>query len=192
MKKKIGISAGIVFAAASFGFVLQAAGYFTPHPKLTANMVLSQELQASNPQLLMQDGAASMAAAISSGIAARDTQRVNDVKQLQADLQLYYNKCGYYPGVAQPGSSCGLFAADGGSYARVSAALIGSNLGIASVPNDPTAGVNYFYGTNVAGTSYTIGAQLEDLSNSALQQSLNGWNNGVGCGQASGVYCMKL
>lgn len=190
MKNKIGVLAGIVLVAASFGFLLHIAGNFNPHPKLTANLVLSQEVQASNPQTSIQNSASPMAATINSGSAARDTQRINDMAQLQNDLQLYHNKCGYYPGAAQPGNSCGLFVADA-SYARLSAALVGSNLGIASVPNDPTPGVNYLYGTNFAGTSYTIGAQLEDRSNGALQQSPNGWSNGVGCGQA-GVYCVKL
>lgn len=190
MQNKIRVFTGIVLVAACFGFLLHIAANFNPHPKPTANVVLSQELQVSNPQTSIQNSAPPMAVTINSGSAARDTQRINDMAQLQNDLQLYHSKCGYYPGAAQPGNSCGLFVADA-SYARLSAALLGSNLGIASVPNDPTPGVNYFYGTNFAGTSYTIGAQLEDRSNSALQQAPSGWSNGVSCSQA-GVYCVGL
>jgi hypothetical protein len=134
----------------------------------------------------------SLPASDAAGIAARDTQRISDLTQLQSDIQLYYKKCGYYPGVAEPGSSCGPFVPIL-TYARLSAALLGSNLGIASVPHDPLGGVkDYIYGTNVIGQSYTISAQLEDPSNSVLQQSPQDRSNGVSCGRAvGGFYCIK-
>jgi hypothetical protein len=191
MKNKIGILTGIVLVAICSGFVLQATGYFSAHPKVMANVVLSQQLQASNPQALIQTSLTPVVSAVNSDVAARDAKRISDLKQLQNDLQLYHDKCGYYPGAAESGSSCrGFVAYD--SYAHMSAALIGSGLGITSVPHDPQTGKDYVYGTNAAGTSYTLGAQLEDLSNSAFQQSTNDRSNGVNCGQAVDRYCVKL
>jgi hypothetical protein len=150
------------------------------------NMVLDSSSGGSNTTTEPLVLSASDAAAI----ASYDATRISDLAQLQTDIQLYHKKCGYYPGAPQAGSSCGPFVADG-SYARLSAALMGSGLGITSIPNDPKTGLDYVYGTNAAGTSYTIGAQLEDPSNSALQQSPKDRSNGVGCGQAIGVYCIK-
>jgi hypothetical protein len=44
----------------------------------------------------------SLPASDTAAMDARDAQRISDLTQLQNDIQLYYKKCGYYPGVAQP------------------------------------------------------------------------------------------
>ena len=38
--------------------------------------------------------------------AGRDARRISDLRQVQTILQLYYNKCGYYPGPAAPADQC--------------------------------------------------------------------------------------
>ena len=113
-------------------------------------------------------------------IATRNATRINDLTQIQNDLQLYYNKCGYYPGTSQPGSSCSAYAAIF-TWADLTKALIGSNLGITNVPNDPTAGTHYFYGAGPGSKGYVLGATFEDPTNPALAQSVAGFAYGVRC-----------
>jgi hypothetical protein len=187
LSNKISFLAAAILLVGGIIFLLHQP-YANPlSPVVNHNTVLGSAYDenkvAAQPSLLLP--ASSVTA-----IASRDAQRVSDLAQLQADIQLYYNKCGYFPGVAQPGSVCGPFAANN-SYFRLSAALAGSGLGIANMPNDPSPGRNYFYSTNAAGSSYTLGAQLEDVSNSLLQQSLDASSNGLNCRRSTGVYCVK-
>ncbi len=119
----------------------------------------------------------------------RDARRITDLKQAQNGLELYFNKCGYYPGTAQALSPCGAYSTIL-TWAELTSALTGSNLGISNVPSDPTAGSNYIYGASAGGTSYVIGAALEDAGNSALAQDVDGTVNGVDC--ADPVYCVQL
>jgi len=191
MKNKIWVSMGVILIVIFSRFLLQATGYFNAHPKEAVNVVLSEQSQTMNVQAPIQISSTPIISGVSQEIATRDATRISDLKQLQSDLQLYHEKCGYYPGAAEPGSSCRGFVANG-TYARMSAALMGSNLGITSVPRDPQTGMDYVYGTNAGGTSYTLGAQLEDPSNSAFQQSPNDRSNGVGCGQKIDFYCVRL
>jgi len=117
----------------------------------------------------------------------RDAKRLSDLSQIQHGLELYYYKCGYYPGVAQQGVTCGAYSAIS-TWSALTAALKGSNIGVTQIPNDPTSGVDYKYGSD--GVTYTIGAQLENLSNTAFQQSPDATSNGVPCSRVNGVYCM--
>ncbi len=119
----------------------------------------------------------------------RDSRRIADLRQVQNALELYYNKCGYYPGAAQAASPCGAFSQIN-SWASLSAAVTGSTLGVNKVPNDPSSGRNYFYGTNGTGSSYAIGATLEDVNNPNLTQDVDGTVNGVDC--ADPVYCVEF
>lgn len=121
----------------------------------------------------------------------RDARRLSDLRQTQNGLELYLNKCGYYPGVAQAGVTCGAFQQIS-AWSDVSGALTQSNLGVYQVPNDPIAAKTYSYGTNAGGSEYTIGAQLEDLNNPSLQQSIDGTSDGVPCSRSTGFYCIKF
>ncbi len=121
----------------------------------------------------------------------RDSRRISDINEVQQGLELYNNKCGYYPGTAQVSSPCGSFSSIS-TWANLTAALTGSNLDISNVPNDPTAGSTYFYGTAPGGTRYVLGAQLEDTSNPALRQSVDVTTFGVACSRANGLYCVQL
>ena len=116
----------------------------------------------------------------------RDARRISDLRQIQNGLELYFNKCSYYPGGSA--SLCnGPAPAD---FAGLSVAL--APLGINNIPNDPSAGKTYLYGVKADGTSYTLGAQLEDTGNSALNQSVDGDSNGIKCSRVTGLYCVQL
>lgn len=123
----------------------------------------------------------------------RDARRLSDLRQTQNGLELYFNKCGYYPGTAQAGSPCGPYSQIG-SWSALQTALTGSIIGVSQVPNDPTSGKNYLYGVSTGGASYVLGAMLEEQSNSALQNDVDGSVFGVDCGTASAdtTYCLTL
>jgi hypothetical protein len=125
-----------------------------------------------------------------STIASRDAKRINDLKQMQGELELYFYECGYYPGTSHATPPCGPYVANN-TWAGLNAALIGSTpIGVTSVPNDPTTGVNYFYSAAPHGIGYVLGATLEDQANPALTQTMHGTVNGVNCD--SPMYCVQL
>lgn len=123
----------------------------------------------------------------------RDARRLSDLRQVQTALELYFNKCGYYPGTAQSGSPCGPYSQIS-SWSGLQTALTGSSIGVSQISNDPTAGRNYLYAASVGGGSYVLGAGLEEPSNSALQNDVDGTVFGVDCGVSSSdsVYCLTL
>jgi prepilin-type N-terminal cleavage/methylation domain-containing protein len=102
----------------------------------------------------------------------RDARRLSDLHEVQNGLELYYNKCGYYPGTAAAGNTCPAASnAATAGYADMSAALIGSNLDITQVPVDPTnSGTHvYSYFTNGASASeYLLMTVLENGANSVF------------------------
>lgn len=120
----------------------------------------------------------------------RDARRIGDLRQVQNALELYFAKCGYYPGGAQAGA-CGAYASIGNDWAALQGALTGSVIGVNSVPNDPSSGKRYIYGADGTGTSYLLEATLEDTNNPVLQQSYKTNENGVDCATA-GHYCVKF
>jgi prepilin-type N-terminal cleavage/methylation domain-containing protein len=125
----------------------------------------------------------------------RDARRLSDLSQAQNGIELYYQKCGYYPGGVNANACSGY--SQTASWANLTAAITGSNIGIAQFPNDPTAGKMYYYqsyGPN--GESYVIGAKLENPNNTV-------WGGGytapanipsgmTSCLQAAQEYCKSL
>ncbi len=136
-----------------------------------------------------EGSAASSTFSGSTGRTARDAQRVSDLRQIQNDLELYFNKCGYYPGAAaNPNCSP---VGGGDTYATMAAALVGTpTLGIANVPNDPNTGTTYLFADPAPGTTYVLGAMLEDSASAYLAQDVDGIMNGVNCNDP--VYCVRL
>jgi prepilin-type N-terminal cleavage/methylation domain-containing protein len=103
--------------------------------------------------------------------AGRDARRISDLHEVQNGLELYYNKCGYYPGTSAA-SPCvaGTDTATLG-YAGMSTALIGSNIGISSIPLDPSNAGTHVYGFATPGAdaaTYVLSAVLEDPNNSVF------------------------
>jgi prepilin-type N-terminal cleavage/methylation domain-containing protein len=119
----------------------------------------------------------------------RDSRRISDLKEIQTALELYFNKNGSYPSDS--------------SWATLQTDLKGAGIGTANIPNDPRVGQNYGYAVNSAKTSYVLGAQLEDPSNSAIRDSFTGntfassaetftLSDSLGTCGAAGVYCISL
>lgn len=99
----------------------------------------------------------------------RDARRLSDIRQIQTGLELYFSKCGYYPGTVQSASPCGSFSATNFvGLSGASGALTQSGIGISTIPNDPTAGHQYYYATGNSGANYILAATLENKSNSAF------------------------
>ena len=121
----------------------------------------------------------------------RDTRRISDLRQVQNALGLYYAKCGYYPGAVQAGSACASFLSIN-SWSSLTSTLTGSNIGTKQIPNDPTSGNNYLYGTDATGSSYVLGAVLEDRNNPVLQNGPQVSTFGVNCGATTFTYCIEF
>lgn len=122
----------------------------------------------------------------------RDTRRISDLRQVQNGVELYYAKCGYYPGDAQKDTDCSGFTSIGGSKAgwdTLTAALVDSSLGVSKVPNDPRSGESYVYGSTT-GSSYVLGATLENVNSPQLRDDVDGTVEGVDCSDP--VYCVQL
>ena len=134
----------------------------------------------------------------------RDARRVSDLHEVQNGLELYYNRCGFYPGSANSGA-CGTAGAVT-SWTALASALTGSGIGVSSVPNDPSGGTtSYVYGVNstapTPNTTYVLEATLENGSGG----SWNGyatpsiptgmtWTSTAApsCAQTSNSYCITL
>ena len=124
----------------------------------------------------------------------RDARRISDLKNVQNALELYFNKCGYYPGGLEAGAVCGSFTqipyTDTNWGAELVPNLIGSNLGVRQIPNDPSSGRSYSYATDADGVGYIVGAVLEDEGNPALRDDIDGDVYGVPCDDP--MYCVQF
>ena len=124
----------------------------------------------------------------------RDARRISDLREAQSAIELYYSKCGYYPGTAQASSPCGSFSPIT-TWAQLITTLTGSSLGVSRIPNDPSSGKFYYYGST-DGSTYVVGANLEDKNNPVLNDDIDGTVEGVDCGTGSSgtdtVYCLQL
>ncbi len=129
--------------------------------------------------------------------AGRDARRISDLTEAQNGLELYYNKCGIYPG----DSTCTAGSA-GNTWAAVSQSVIGAGVGItAAFPDDPSSGKHYNYWYGTSNTTYVVGATLENVNN-AVFTNYNPPTPGTGTGQtgaptdcagaSDGNYCMTL
>jgi prepilin-type N-terminal cleavage/methylation domain-containing protein len=96
----------------------------------------------------------------------RDARRISDLQSMRNALQLYYNKCGLYPG----DSSCAA-GSPGTSWTAFEATLVSSGLGFSSssLPEDPSSGRSYEYAYPTGNLSYILAASLENSGNAALQ-----------------------
>lgn len=118
----------------------------------------------------------------------RDTRRISDLRQVQNGLELYYAKCGFYPGPAQTQPDC-VGPGGGQDWASLTAGIVGTtDLGISKIPNDPNTSATYDY--NSDGTTYTIGARLENLGAAQLKDDIDGSVGRMDCNDP--VYCVSL
>jgi len=138
----------------------------------------------------------------------RDARRLSDLHEVQNGLELFYNKCGYYPGEINAGA-CGTTATTGYSTGAtpMNTALTSAGLQISTVPLDPTnSGVHiYYYRTNGASASqYLLATVLENANNSVFTSytapDASGYGNGdalpgtTGCTNSATdpIYCITL
>lgn len=103
--------------------------------------------------------------------AGRDARRLSDLHQVQNGLELYYNKCGFYPGSAASGACTASNNAATAGYTDMSAAIVGSSLGINTMPLDPTNAAPrvYMFRTNgQTANQYVLAAVLESVNNTVF------------------------
>jgi len=125
--------------------------------------------------------------------AARDTRRIADIRNTQNLLELYFNKCGHYPGTWTVAAGCGLGSPT--NWNALETALAGE-LGSANLVRPP-AGPDYMYGSVAGGSgnlNYVLGAVLE-RDNKILDNDLDGTYPGttINCGTAGtadDTYCI--
>lgn len=109
---------------------------------------------------------------------ARDARRLSDLREAQNALELFYYKCGFYPGTAS-GGVCAP-GSPGTDWNGFTSALGNANIGVSasSIPSDPSTNRTYGYAYNGGNTTYVLGAALENANNSVL----NGYNAPVTTG----------
>lgn len=87
----------------------------------------------------------------------RDARRISDLRQVQNALELYFNQTGAYPLTMD--------------WASLRTTLVGGNIGVSTIANDPTAARSYGYCSD--GTKYVLEAVLEDAANPTLKDQEN-------------------
>ncbi len=120
---------------------------------------------------------------------ARDARRLADLKNVQAALELYFNKCARYPG----DDACN--PSNPSNWGVLKTILQNANIGTNQIPNDPAPGQNYRYSvTTTDGQRYLLGATLEsdnqvlksDLDNSDVSSA--GFSPAPACDDVSDPY----
>ncbi|MBI2592956.1 MAG: type II secretion system protein [Candidatus Colwellbacteria bacterium] len=105
---------------------------------------------------------------------ARDTRRIGDLKNVQTYLELYFNRCGHYPGDANCGNAIPTTWGDPANPSSTS--LVGALSSVTSPSNiskDPVSSRNYFYGVESTDLlQYLLGAKLEK-DNKVLRDDIN-------------------
>lgn len=147
------------------------------------------ELLISLAIIALMSGLA-FAALNSARLTANDTRRVGDLKNVQGYLEIYYNRCGHYPG----GAVC--FVTPPASWAELSWAELGTSLtGIideSRFPKDPISNTTYFYSYWTDGFNYVLGATLQQPnSQSLLKESYDGNEFSSDCDKADRKYCIR-
>ena len=107
----------------------------------------------------------------------RDARRISDIRQVQTGLELYYGKYGEYP--------------DAADWEGLRQTLMNASIGVSNVPDDPNG--SYEYVTD--GTSYILGARLDDGENPALKSDIDEapiWTAGFDCSDSENKYCVAL
>jgi len=132
----------------------------------------------------------------------RDARRLSDLHESQNAIELYFQKCGFYPGTGAAACTAG----NPVSWADLSGAITTAAIGVSQpLPVDPTTGASYFYGRSNAapgGTSYVVGATLENGNNAVFNNypaaggivvgNYTFTQGGVTCDKAQNQYCTSL
>ncbi len=127
----------------------------------------------------------------------RDARRLADLRQVQNALEIYYTRCGHYPGGAIT-ATCA--ATDPTTWGVLSTTITSGSLGISQFPNDPTPSANYGYAISANRQNYIIGATLENPGDASLAEDsdsdLTGFTATTGfttCADTPApVYCIQF
>ncbi|MDD4930987.1 MAG: type II secretion system protein [Candidatus Colwellbacteria bacterium] len=115
--------------------------------------------------------------------AARDTKRTADLRSMQSYLELYFNKCGHYPGNADCTENSSQ------NFAGMKSVIEQSVANTGDIPEDPqkSGGASYVYGTDANNNEYVIGATMEKTK---PRGSAAGTIDGVNC-DAAKLFCLR-
>ncbi len=120
----------------------------------------------------------------------RDARRLADLKSVQNGLEIYYTRCGRYPGGTPPASGA-CPATDVNTWGALKTALIDPSLGITKIPDDPLTGQIYYFAGKIGdGQGYVIGAKLENAGDPSLNTDVDGTVYGIDCNDP--VYCVQF
>lgn len=127
---------------------------------------------------------------------ARDAKRISDVTSVQNVLELYYTRCGFYPGQANCGET-----GNPSNWVDLAASLTGSGLGVTGIPEEQINGhteYGYTVDTNASTNrqGYAISVQLEGdnqvLRNpEEIDTSPTGFSPALTCDDATFNYCVR-
>lgn len=119
----------------------------------------------------------SFAALNSARLTASDTRRVGDLKNVQGYLEIYYNKCGHYPGTADCSPTTTT-----PTWLELRDSLFGI-VDKSRFPNDPISNSTYKYSywSISDGSNYVLSAKLQTESKSIFKESYDG-TDGKGYG----------
>lgn len=107
----------------------------------------------------------------------RDARRIADLRQTQNALELYYTKKTSYP-PTQP------------TWPLFVGVIKAENIGVANLPNDPLTDRTYSYAAGTNNQSYVLKAILEDASNPALNDDVDGSVYNLSCDDPA--YCVQF
>ena len=118
---------------------------------------------------------------------ARDTRRISDLRKVQTQLELFFNRCGHYPVDA---ATCGNANVGAGNmnWSNLTTAL-GLVVNQNEVPDDPIKNKqgqgSYQYGFEEDGLGYVIGANTERVGSNL---DITGTQSGINCDT---YYCIS-
>jgi prepilin-type N-terminal cleavage/methylation domain-containing protein len=112
--------------------------------------------------------------------AGRDARRLSDLSEVQNGLELFYQKCGFYPGMVTGGTCAS--GSPGATWAVLATDLQGAGIGIGTIPSDPSTNRTYAYGYDTGNTTYILAAALENQNNAVFNNyqgvvttNITGW-----------------
>ena len=119
---------------------------------------------------------------------SRDARRVADLNQVQKAVQLYFQRCGFYPG----GTNCSPRSLTP-FWSQLRSVLLESDLGILNIPATNPAGRSYGYFRINSESQFVMQAQLDESGSPLLASDIDGQFGTVNCDdEPVPYYCVGL
>jgi len=110
----------------------------------------------------------------------RDARRIADLRETQNALELYYTKNNAYPSISGTDT-----------WVSLKTSLTGAGIGVTTISNDPLfPSRTYEYGVAGDNQNYVLKATLEDISNPALNDDVDGTIYAINCDDPA--YCVQF